>query len=147
MEVRPYRPEDHAEWLRMRASLWPGASIASFLEEMAEAVADPERWPVFVAARPDGTLGGFVEASLQPYAPGCDTRPVGYIEGWYVDADLRRTGVGRLLVEAAEAWATSRGCREMASDCEIGNTVSFRAHTALGYREVERVIRFCKRLE
>jgi aminoglycoside 6'-N-acetyltransferase I len=35
----------------------------------------------------------------------------------------------------------------MASDCEIDNTVSFRAHIALGYEEVERIICFRKALE
>jgi aminoglycoside 6'-N-acetyltransferase I len=35
----------------------------------------------------------------------------------------------------------------MASDCEIDNAVSFRAHTALGYEEVERIICFRKALK
>jgi aminoglycoside 6'-N-acetyltransferase I len=70
----------------------------------------------------------------------------GVIEGWYVDADVRRRGVGRALVEAAEAWARSRGCRQMASDAELWNEVSHRAHGALGYEETARLVLFKKDL-
>jgi len=44
---------------------------------------------------------GFVEVSLRPYAEGCDTRPVGYLEGGYVAPEWRGQGIGRALVEAA----------------------------------------------
>jgi hypothetical protein len=40
-----------------------------------------------VAERPGGALCGFVEASVRPFAEGSDARPVGTIEGWYVDSD------------------------------------------------------------
>lgn len=49
-------------------------------------------------------------------------------------------------MEAAEAWARSRGYAEMASDCLLENEVSFEAHTALGYMEAERLIHFRKSL-
>ena len=43
-------------------------------------------------------------------ADGCTTHPVGYVEGWYVDPDVRRKGVGKALVAAAEICFTrSRG--------------------------------------
>ena len=54
--------------------------------------------------------------------------------------------MGRRLIEAAEQWARSRGCTEMGSDAEIANTLSHRAHAALGYEEIERVVSFAKRL-
>jgi hypothetical protein len=41
---------------------------------------------------------------------------VAYLEGWYVDRDVRRHGIGAALVHAAEAWARERGYRELASD-------------------------------
>ena len=65
--------------------------------------------PVFVLERPDGRLGGFLEAGTRKYAEGCVTAPVGYIEGWFVDENLRRQGHGHELVNAAEDWARSQG--------------------------------------
>ena len=102
--------------------------------------------PVFVAERVGGGLCGLLEAGTRAYADGCDTSPVGYIEGWYVDEDLRGTGIGRALVSEAEDWARDQGLHEMASDTELTNDVGLKAHLALGYKEIERAIRFAKRL-
>ena len=83
---------------------------------------------------------------MRDYAEGCSGSRIGYIEGWYVEPELRRQGLGGQLVQAAEHWARELGLAEMASDCEIDNAVSFRAHTALGYQEVGRIICFRKAL-
>lgn len=143
--IRPYQPADYPEWLRMRLALWPDGSETEWQHEMEDILADPQQ-PVFVAERPNGKLGGLLEVSLRKYADGCDSSPVGYLEGWYVDADLRRTGVGASLVRAAEDWARGQGCTEMGSDTEIENLVSLQAHLALGYEEAERLIHFRKAL-
>jgi aminoglycoside 6'-N-acetyltransferase I len=71
---------------------------------------------------------------------------VGYIEGWWVDADLRRTGVGTRLVTVAEAWACSRCLTEMASDTLIDKELSQFSHRALGYQEYERHVCFRKKM-
>lgn len=145
-KVRNLRPEEGDEWLRLRRALWPDSPIDEQLSEMAAIRQEPNQ-PVFVLERPDGRLGGFVEANLRSDADGCSTHPVGYIEAWYIDPDLRRLGFGRRLVAAAEAWVVEMGCREMASDAELWNQVSLAAHLALGYEEVGRVIQFRKSLE
>jgi len=146
MLIRHATQNDQVEWLRMRAALWPDGPLADHHSEMAHQLADPARYAVFVIERGAGQLGGFLEASLRDYADGCRTSPVGYLEGWYVDADLRLKGLGGKLVEAAERWAIGQGCTEMASDCELDNDVSFRAHLALGYEEAGRVIQFRRAL-
>ncbi len=146
IQVRAVEARDMEEWLRMRLALWPGNRQSSFLNEMQEMLSNPQEFMTFVAERPAGGLSAFLEASLRRYADGCDSSPVGYIEGWYVDPELRRRGVGRRLVRAAEDWAVSRGCLEMGSDCDLENLLSWRAHLALGYQEAERLIHFCKQL-
>lgn len=142
--IRRAGPADKAEWLRMRLALWPDEDVDS-LRELDAMLADPLS-PVFLAIRADGRLGGFIEAGMRNYADGCDTGPVGYIEGWYIDPDLRRQGVGAALVQAAEDWARNQGLSEMGSDTWQDNEVSIRAHLKLGYEEKERLVHFGKRL-
>src|SRR5205823_5668747 len=103
------------------------------------------RWAVFLAVDGPRTLG-FCEVSQREYANGCDTSPVGFLEGWYVLPGHRRSGVGRALVHAAERWTLARGCTELGSDTEVENRVSQRAHRRLGFRETERVVCFVRRL-
>lgn len=146
MDIREYRPTDRSEWLRMRRVLWPEIVAGDEAAEAAAWLARPDA-VVLVAARPDGSgLAGFAELGTRPYADGCDTSPVAYLEGWYVDPDARRRGVGAALVRAGEAWARARGCRELASDALLENTGSQRAHEALGFAEVERAVHYRKPL-
>ena len=58
--------------------------------------------------------------SLRPYAEGCATTPVAFLEAWFVSPERRRRGVGRALVATAEAWARGRGCHEFANRPECG---------------------------
>jgi aminoglycoside 6'-N-acetyltransferase I len=144
--IRGATPEDRADWLRMRRALWDDCPDDEHEREM-DAILGGDAEEVFVAERPGGGLCGFLEAALRSRADGCETTPVGFIEGWYVDPDMRLQGVGKALVEAAEAWARSQGCRQMASDSELWNIVSHRAHGSLGYQETDRVVRFKKDLD
>jgi aminoglycoside 6'-N-acetyltransferase I len=146
VSIRGGKPEDRAEWLRMRRALWDDCPAEQQVREMEEILGSGTE-EVFFAERPDGGLCGFLEAAIRPWAIGCESMPVGYLEGWYVDEDVRRQGIGRALVEAAEAWARSKGCRQMASDAEFWNEVSHQAHGALGYRETARLVLFKKDLD
>jgi aminoglycoside 6'-N-acetyltransferase I len=145
MLVRPYRDADWAEWLRMSQALFPAESDDGLTSGMRDfrARRDAE---VFVVDRGDGRLAGFVEAGSRPYADGCETSPVGYVEAWFVDDDVRRRRWGRALLGAAEDWARAQGYSEMASDALIDNVVSHQAHEAAGYAEVERLVVFRKKL-
>jgi len=144
-----FRTGTHAdldEWLRMRQALWQDCPSERHHQEMLEILTNPQTLAVFVADSGSKGLYGFLEASLRKYADGCETSPVGYIEGWYVDRRRRKQGLGGELVRLAEAWACQQGCREMASDCMIRNRTSLAAHLALGYEEAERLIHFRKDL-
>ena len=136
---------DKPEWLRMRLLLWPDEKADDLSKDMDSLLDDPLT-PVFVADRSNGELGGLLEAGMRKYAEGCESSPVGYIEGWYVDDDLRERGIGKILVRAAEDWARSQGLTEMASDTWLDNDVSIQAHLKMGYEETERLVHFAKSL-
>jgi len=48
-------------------------------------------------------------------------KSVAFIEGWYVEPAWQGQGIGRALIEAAEAYARAAGHHEIASDAEIEN--------------------------
>lgn len=135
MAVRPMRADELSDVVAMMQALWPAAGDYDFGDES-----------VLVWARPTGGLGGFVSYSLRPWAEGCESTPVPYVEGWWVAPDLRRTGVGRSLIEAVERWCRDHGYHELGSDVEVANAVSLEAHAALGFEPTERVQFFRKRL-
>ena len=146
MLIRKATEQDWEDWLRLRLLLWPDAADDDENELQEFIVKNGEKSLVLVAEASDGRVVGFIEAGIRDYADGCESRGVGYIEGWFVEETWRRMGVGGKLVRSAEQWARDRGCTEMASDCLLDNDVSLAAHLRLGYKEVERVIQFHKRL-
>lgn len=137
-------PRERAEWVRMRRALHGGDDHEADTAEVLAGGYGP--YGVLVLERNDGGLGGFIEVSERSVAEGCESRPVAFIEAWWVDYDIRRTGAGRALVSAAEEWARARGHREIASDTTIDNELSVTAHMALGFEEVERHVCFRKEL-
>ena len=143
MMIRAIQASDKTEYLRMRQALWP--EYDSHAEEL-EGYFSKLSYAAIVAERPNGKLCGFIDVGSRSYAEGCETSPVAYIEGWYVDPDMQKQGIGRLLVQAAEAWAKGQGYTEIASDTWLENEGSINAHKALGYAEVERLVCFAKGL-
>ncbi len=145
LTIRRVTAADAPEWVRMRRALWPDdthdAEVRAFF-----AAPEPDA-AVFVAERRGGGLAGFLEAGTRSVAEGCVSRPVAYVEGWYVDPDVRRQRVGAALMRAAETWARVGGFREIASDARLDNAVSHAAHRALGFAEVERIVCFRRALD
>lgn len=149
--IRFARPSDREQLARLRAALWPEPSTEEHGQELELILAGkpPGVMPlvILVAEAGDGTLVGFLEAGLRSHADGCDaSRPVGYVEGWYVAEKWRRQGIGKALLGVAEDWARGQGCKEMASDTGIDNQASQRTHEALGFEVAERSVLYRKKL-
>ena len=147
MNIRHAIARDAETWLELRHALWPDTSrdehrreIEGFLDGTA-----PEPQAVLLAEH-DGKIIGLAELSIRPYAEGCNSNRVAFLEGWYVEPSARRLGVGRSLVAAAERWGTEQGCSEFASDTQADNEVSSVAHRACGFTEVSVVRCFRKEL-
>ena len=144
--IRPLAESDLGEWLRLRQLLWDESSEDNHKDEMLGIIEHADTQYVAVADSGGGRLVGFLEASIRSQVEDCDTDQVGYLEGWFVEESHRQHGIGARLVRSAEDWARRSGCTEMASDAEIGNTVSQRAHEKLGYTETSRLVHLRKEL-
>jgi len=145
--VREMGRADHALWAGMAHSLWPKHDLDRLRAEI-DAMAGPgiggrRGW----IAEAEGRAVGFAELGLRPHANGCESQPVGFLEGIWVAPDWRGRGVARQLLAAIEGPLRTGGVREIGSDAGIDNAPSLAAHAAWGFAEVERVVCFCKKLE
>jgi len=143
--IRRATGEDKDAWAHMRQRLWPEASLDYLTLDLDEILSDRDQ-AAFVASRADGSLVAFIEASLRESAEGCETSPVGYIEAWFVDENIRGQKLGREMILTAENWARERGCTEMGSDTWLDNEGSINAHKKTGYFEIDRLVHFLKKL-
>ena len=147
--IRRATESDAGAWLRLRHALWPDGSEADHRAEIDRFFAGELREPIAVLLAEDGRGGvvGLAELSIRSSAEGCRSDRVAYLEGWYTVPAVRRRGVGRALVAAAEQWGRDQGCTEFASDTELDNVVSATAHRALGFIAVGRAGCFRKALQ
>ena len=136
---------DRDDWLELRTLLWP-ESPDDHPGEM-EAIGSSDELLCVIARDADGRAIGFAEAAIRhDYVNGCDTSPVGFLEGIFVRPEARRRGVARALVAAVMDWVRSKGCSEFASDAELDNVDSHNMHNALGFVETQRVVYFRRTL-
>jgi aminoglycoside 6'-N-acetyltransferase I len=129
----------------MRHALWPDEGD-SHAREIEDFLAGRLRQPlgVLVAVDDMGAVVGFAELSIRTYAEDCVTDRVAYLEGWYVEPQARRGGVGRALVSAAEDWGRAQGCTEFGSDALLDNAIGAAAHRAVGFDETVQIRCFRK---
>ncbi len=133
----------------MRLALWPDGSEAEHRAEIERFLAGQAGGPpaaVLLAEDESGRVVGLAELSIRPYAEGCISDRVAYLEGWFVEPSSRRRGVGRALVAAAEDWGRAQGCSKFASDADPDNDVSIPAHRALGFTDAGLIRCFHKKL-
>jgi aminoglycoside 6'-N-acetyltransferase I len=148
MRIRRVDRADIDRWAMMRTALWPTSSVDEHRQDASSVLAEPTAGSVVLVAEDSaGALCGFAEATLRrDYVNGCETSPVAFLEGIYVEPHHRDRGVGRDLCAAVEAWGRERECSELASDALLENADSHAFHGAIGFEETERVIYFRKRL-
>ena len=129
----------------LACKLWPDNTVEEMCAEMGELLTKPDA--TFFLAYVEDVPIGFAQCQLRhDYVEGTASSPVGYLEGIFVEEAFQGNGVAKKLLTACEAWARAQGCREFASDCELGNTRSLAFHLALGFEEANRIICFTKKL-
>ena len=144
MAIRKATPADSMALANLASRMW-NHNPEELEPEFASLTASDEA-ACFLAWNDNQPIG-FAQCQLRhDYVEGCDTSPVGFLEGIYVEAEHRRSGVARALLAASEDWARSVGCSEFASDCELDNHDSLAWHLKSGFAEVNRTIWFAKKL-
>src|SRR5438045_1334533 len=93
--VRAIARGDAEAWHRFRIALWPDVTVESHRADINRFLAGTSREPLAILlAEERGTPLGFAELSIRPYAEGCETDRVAFLEGWYVVPEARQRGVG-----------------------------------------------------
>ncbi len=144
--IRSATSEGDTAWARLRSALWPGCPAKRHALERELYLRSPE--VVALAVDENDHAFGFAEVSIRrEHVTGSRGEAVPYLEGWYVHENRRNQGIGRALIDFVCTWAKNSGYIEIASDAEMMNTSSQRAHERLGFREVERTISYLRNLD
>lgn len=141
--IKQLAEEQYEILIPLMDALWPGQTTAEWQQELAGFVGDSDA-AFFVAWQEERAIGFSQVQIRHDYVEGSSSSPVGYLEGLYVDESMRNQGVARRLVEAAEQWASRRGCKEFGSDVELHNVASQQMHERLGFQEANRIVSYIK---
>ncbi len=103
------------------------------MDWMLEQLRSPDR--ALLVAREDGAVLGVVEVLMKPprEGDGFVPRRVAVVEGVVVREPDRGRGVGRALLEAAHAWAASKGAEAVQLHVWSWNTRARELYERLGY--------------
>lgn len=93
--------------------------------------ADSDSRAVFVA-EDRGTVVGFVSVTERNHFTG---EVEGYVGELALADTGTRSGIGRALMAAAEAWARGRGLRRLSLETGAANRAARAFYAALGYAE------------
>ena len=116
------------------------------LEENEQLFSDANQ-AFFLALDGEVAVGVSHGSLRREYINGTNDDLKGYLEAIYVLPEYRLHGIAAELVRVAEIWMGMNGCREVASDCLIENTDSYKFHQKIGFTETERCIFFLKAIE
>ena len=144
MKIQEAKHENLSDWSIMRHRLWPESTVEVHRQGAEQSLGD-KRLKSWIAFDWDRAIG-FAEASVRPFANGCDSQPVVFLEGIWIDPDYREQGFGRSFIEAVESWARSQEIFEVGSDALIENELSHTTHEKWGFEATERVVYFRKKL-
>lgn len=128
--IRDAVPGDAPEITRLSAQLGYAADAATYAQRLPRLLSSPAH-AILVCDADRDRLAGYVaiEERLMLVSGGRVE-----IVALVVDVEKRRTGTGRRLVEAAEAWARTRGGGELFLRSNIVRSEAHAFYAALGYQ-------------
>lgn len=147
MSIKTLSPEYLGQWVRLRQQLWPQHSAEQHLNDGLDILASAKHIS-FVLLNDQQYMIAFVDAAIRDdYVNGCQSSPVAYIEGIYVEPQWRLKKCAKKLIRAIEQWGKANDCREIASDAALENISSQKMHQKMGFKITEKVVFFQKNIE
>jgi len=139
--VRPARPDDATEITRLSVELGYPASLAAITANLATLLASA-RYLVSVADQGSRLLGwAVVERRLS-----LESGERAELTGLVVSASVRRTGIGKALVSAAEQWGSEQGLTSIYVRSNVARQESHPFYLGLGYARKKTQHTYEKRL-
>ena len=135
-------PSDAAAIVELAGQLGYDVTPAEVTARLARIL--PRKSERFVIAEADGRVVGWLHAMVVECV---DVEPFVLIAGLVVDRERRRQGIGRALLEDAEAWAVARGCSLVRLTSSAARTDAHRFYAGLGYINVKTQYSFAKPLD
>ncbi|AXI07824.1 GNAT family N-acetyltransferase [Oceanobacillus sp. 143] len=137
---------DHLhELTNLAMDLWPDNDFENLKKEFAESI-DTDQNKVFLYCI-EKRLVAFIHLSIRTdYVEGSNSSPIGYIEGIYVLPEFRQKGISKKLFARGRNWLLNKGCKQVGSDIEWNNQVSYEFHKSIGFKEANRLIAFIQDL-
>lgn len=135
---------DRNVWLSMYRELFPDDPETGLNAEISRILDAPDRLGIY--ARLAGQAVGFAELSIRPFANGCYSHPVPFLEAIWVAPAHRKRGIAQSLLSWLENFARAQGYREIGSDVLQDNALGLQVHDRFGFEETERVVYFRKPL-
>jgi GNAT superfamily N-acetyltransferase len=126
--IRPAAATDSTYIADLLGELGFPASAESIPARLAALAA--ERVSIALVAERESLVVGVI--TVHSFASIHDDRPVAWITTLAVSTAVRKGGVGRALVRAAESWATSRGCVRISVTAALHRAVAHKFYERLG---------------
>jgi ribosomal protein S18 acetylase RimI-like enzyme len=142
MAVRSMRPEDAAAVARLSDELGYPAEPAEIAARFDRVVGDPDA-AVFVAHEGDDVVRGWLHVAATKDLVSAEH---GEIRALVVGEEVRGRGIGRRLLDAAEAWAVQRGYGVMKVRSNVVRTRARSFYERAGYAVTKTQHNFRKML-
>jgi GNAT superfamily N-acetyltransferase len=140
--VRLAQPRDSDRIAELAGQLgYPstGEEVRKRLSQMQDA----NQYAVFVAELPAGQIAGWI--GLYVFR-AVELEAAAEINGLIVDAGIRSCGIGKTLLDAAEAWARTIGCNAISVRSNVTRNRAHGFYTANGYEHAKTQKEFRKKL-
>ena len=141
VRIRPAQISDAADIGRLTSQLGYDLEAPVVATRLSKALSRTDQH--FLVAALDQRVVGWAHVVIWEFL---ETGRFGMIAGLVVDSPHRRTGIGRSLMEHAEAWIRDQKCSGARLWSSAGRTAAHRFYEALGYTNIKTQYSFAKAL-